>query len=142
MLQQKVGDVLGKSSIYETDAWGNNNQPAFLNQATHIESQYEPQLLLSNILAIESILGRVRTMRWGPRIIDIDILFFSQRVVDTAELKIPHPGVPERKFVLVPLCEIAPDLTHPTLQKTIKQLLDECPDTLAVRKYTAQQPKG
>jgi 2-amino-4-hydroxy-6-hydroxymethyldihydropteridine diphosphokinase len=124
--------VSNASSIYETAAWGKNDQPAFLNQVLEIETALSPPQLLKTILAIEENIGRVRQEKYGPRIIDIDILLFNDEVLHLPMLKIPHPQLQNRRFVLVPLAEIAPDLIHPVFKKTIAELLAICPDKLEV----------
>ncbi len=131
-IQQLAGDVIGRSSVYRTKAWGKTDQADFLNQVLQIRSLLSPQELLNKVLEIESTMGRVRTEKWGPRIIDIDILFYDQLSITVPDLHIPHPGIPDRRFTLMPLAEIAGDFRHPTLNKTILQLLDNCPDNLKV----------
>ncbi len=126
-ISQSVGSILQISSIYKTAPWGNTDQDLFYNQVMQIETKLEPQKLLEVILAIETNMGRVREKKWEPRIIDIDILFFEDRIL-TGELQIPHPLLHLRRFTLVPLKQIAPDLIHPVLGKSITFLLDECPD--------------
>ncbi len=130
----RMGKITAVSSVYETKAWGKHDQPDFLNQTVAIQTPESPEELLATILAIEIDLGRVRQEKWGSRIIDIDILLFGNRIIDTEKLKVPHPNLPERRFALTPLTEIAPDIIHPVLNKTVKSLLEECADTLVVRK--------
>lgn len=133
ILEQKVGTILAKSGIYKTAAWGKTDQADFLNQVIKIKTLLEPQELMLQILRIEEDLGRKRLEKFGPRTIDIDILFYDDLVVDEAHLTIPHPRLQDRKFVLEPLNEIAPNLYHPLLQQTIHQLLVNCTDTLEVK---------
>jgi 2-amino-4-hydroxy-6-hydroxymethyldihydropteridine diphosphokinase len=128
-----VGNIVMLSSVYETDAWGIEDQPAFVNQALLVKTSFSPQDLLKQLLATEEMLGRKRTIKYGARIIDIDILFFNNDIINEHSLTIPHPAVQHRRFALVPLNEIAPNLHHPVLKKTITQLLQECSDTLQVR---------
>lgn len=135
-LNDQCGLVLKKSSLYETAAWGNTDQSAFLNQALAIETKLNAKQLIRRILKIEKSLGRVREEKYGPRIIDIDILLFNNEVIDIPFLKIPHPEMQNRRFVLMPLTEIAPGIIHPILHKSISELLTECKDELEVKKYT------
>lgn len=126
------------SSIYETEPWGFKEQPLFLNCVCEIKTSLKLKELLNCIMDIERKLGRKRTKeRYGPRVIDIDILFYGSLVESNENWEIPHPAIHLRKFVLVPLNEIAPDFLHPILKKTVHQLLDECPDTLDVRFFSA-----
>jgi 2-amino-4-hydroxy-6-hydroxymethyldihydropteridine diphosphokinase len=128
------GRVLQISSIYETAPWGKTDQPDFLNQVLLVDTPLSPQSLLKAILSIEEKSGRKRTIKNAPRIIDIDILFYDDWVLNEAGLVIPHPRIADRRFVLVPMDEMSPDLIHPILKKTIHQLLQECTDELAVKK--------
>jgi 2-amino-4-hydroxy-6-hydroxymethyldihydropteridine diphosphokinase len=122
------------SSLYITAAWGKTDQADFLNQALLINTGMDPHALLISILSIEEKMGRKRTVKNAPRIIDIDILFYNRLIMADPGLIIPHPRVPERRFVLEPLAEIAPGFIHPESGKTIRQVLRECTDTLAVKK--------
>lgn len=127
-----VGKVEVASSIYETAPWGKSDQPAFLNQVIGVRTKLSPRVLLDTTLAIEKSLGRVRAEPWGPRTIDIDILLYDGQAVDEPGLVIPHPAMHERRFVLTPLTEIAPEMKHSVLGKTIRELLDNCGDPLKV----------
>ncbi len=132
LIDLKVGKVLTTSSLYETKAWGIENQPDFLNQVLLVETALSPQLTLQTILNIELEMGRIRRQKWHTRLIDIDILFYKNWIVREANLIIPHSFLQARNFVLAPLFEIAPDLIHPLLQKTVSELYFECPDELKV----------
>lgn len=140
-LQQAVeqlgvtGNISIQSAIYQTAAWGIEDQPAFLNMALCLQTELPPLELLQKIHHIEQTLGRQRTLKWGQRTLDIDILFYGDALIDLPELKIPHPYLQERRFALVPLKEIAPDFLHPGLNKTVSRLLEECPDKLEVNNY-------
>lgn len=134
-IRKRCGNILEQSSIYETAAWGKQDQENFLNQVLKIETRLHPEELLKTILEIEIFLGRKRELKYGPRTIDIDILFFNDDIVNQQALKIPHPQMQNRRFVLVPLNEIAAGKMHPSLHKTISTLLAECPDPLAVNKF-------
>jgi 2-amino-4-hydroxy-6-hydroxymethyldihydropteridine diphosphokinase len=129
------GIIREKSSIYETAAWGKTNQSSFLNLVIEIKSDLSAPNLLENLLEIEKSLGRQRVEKWGARTIDLDILFFGCQIINTEHLQVPHPAIQQRRFTLVPLAEIAPNFIHPVLQKTCLQILDECPDELAVIKF-------
>src|SRR6476620_2666671 len=118
-LQRTAGRLLNISSVYETAAWGNTEQSHFLNQVLELETSLQPEQLLALIHQIEKEAGRVRSEHGGPRELDIDILFFGNHLVNLPELAVPHPQLHLRRFTLLPLAEIAPDLMHPTLHKTI-----------------------
>ena len=121
-----------QSSLYETTAWGYTDQPNFLNQVIQIETNLSPLRLLNFLKKTEVELGRVENFRYGPRLIDIDILFYDDLIKTTSRLQIPHPRIPERAFVLVPLNEIAPGYVHPVLKKTIAELLTKLPNKTGV----------
>jgi 2-amino-4-hydroxy-6-hydroxymethyldihydropteridine diphosphokinase len=127
------------SAIYETEPVGLAEQPWFLNLVAEVETSWSPEQLLHECQAIESYHGRRRTVRWGPRTLDLDVLLYGRRaekVIRTHGLEIPHPRLAERKFVLAPLAELAPDLVHPISMQTVASLLAACPDTSTVRLYS------
>ena|SRR5688572_5405888 len=127
-------EVKKKSSVYETPPWGFADQPAFLNQVVMAETYLEPQDLLEHLKRLEVVLGREPTFPNGPRLIDLDILFYDDVEIDSPPLQIPHPRLHQRGFVLVPLNDIAPDLVHPTLGKSIGELLLDV-DRLNISEY-------
>lgn len=123
-LKQNNIKIIKSSNIIETEPYGYKEQGKFLNMAVEIDSDLEPFELMKLISKIESELGRIRTKRWGPRVIDIDIIFYNSLIINEPDLKIPHPDMQNRFFVLKPLQEIAPDFVHPVLKKTITELLE------------------
>ncbi len=131
-LAETVGAILKQSSIYETESWGVADEPSYLNQVIEIDTALAPQQLLTAILAIEERMGRVREKRWHSRTIDIDILFYNDQIIDSDRLQIPHPRIHERNFTLIPLAEITPAFIHPTLHKSIAELLTASQDSLKV----------
>ena len=136
LINEQCGSLTRSSSIYETEAWGITDQPSFLNQALEISTSLTARQLMRKVLKIEEEMGRVRKEKLGPRIIDIDILLYENEIHDLRFLKIPHPEMQNRRFVLVPLAEINSTLQHPILKKTIAELLEECPDNLEVKKIS------
>ncbi|TZF82693.1 2-amino-4-hydroxy-6-hydroxymethyldihydropteridine diphosphokinase [Pedobacter sp. BS3] len=134
LISRHIGQVVRQSAVYETASWGNEQQPDYLNQVLEIETKLSPEDLLSQVLKIEKTMGRIRHEKWGARIIDIDILFYDNRIVDESDLIIPHPYLHQRRFTLVPLVELAPDFMHPKLKQPLKELLEALTDNLEVRK--------
>ena len=132
-IQKNIGKIVSASSIYETAAWGITEQPDFLNQVIIMETEFSATQIMKKILAIENKMGRIRTQKNASRIIDIDILFFNDEVINEADLTIPHPEIQNRKFVLVPMYEIASDFLHPVLKVSIKDLLSTSKDKLKVK---------
>jgi 2-amino-4-hydroxy-6-hydroxymethyldihydropteridine diphosphokinase len=120
--------------LYETAAWGNTNQPSFYNQAVVVTTPLSPEGLMDQLLDIELEMGRIRTQKYGPRTIDLDILMIDDLVLNTEKLTIPHPQMHNRRFALLPLIEVAPTLIHPLFDQSIEVLLQNCPDTLDVQK--------
>ena len=131
-LEKEIGNIEALSSIYETAAWGNNNQPNFYNQVLIIKTKFSAEKIMEKILKIETVMGRIRTEKNAARLIDIDILFFNDETINQKNLVIPHPEISNRRFVLIPLNELSPELYHPVLHKTISQLLATCKDELEV----------
>jgi len=138
LIAQKVGKIDQSSSVYWSAPWGNEDQPAFLNQALQLSTDYNADDLLRHLLSIEQEMGRQRLVKWGSRVIDIDILYYGQEIVSTTHLKIPHPEIANRRFVLSPLNEIAPDFRHPVLNLTTAVLLERCKDELEVKVVSGQ----
>lgn len=140
MIGKSCGKIMEMSALYETAAWGKTDQPSFLNQVLKINTPLAAAELLEQVLNIEKQAGRKRNEKYGPRTIDIDILFFNKEVITGSSLVIPHPQLQNRRFVLVPLAEIAPGFKHPVLQKTIAELLAVCPDRLEVKPFWPGEP--
>ena len=134
LIQKKMGNLTRQSGTYTTAAWGNTDQPDFLNQVIVVETALTAADTMQGILSIEKKMGRIRTQKNAPRIIDIDILFFNKEIISLPELIVPHPQLQNRRFVLIPLNELSANFIHPVLKKTIHQLLRVCPDKLAVKK--------
>ena len=130
--------VRKQSPVYETPPWGFKDQPAFLNQVVRVETYLKPEALLSHLKRLELALGRVSSFENGPRLIDIDILFFDDLVMDTPPLVIPHPRLHERAFVLVPLADLEPDLVHPVLHKSVTALLNNV-DRSEIKLYKGKE---
>ena len=128
ILTKKVGKITQLSSLYQTAAWGPIPQNDFINQVIEVETKLSAQELMDVLLEIELQQGRVRQERWGPRTLDLDIIFFGEQLISTENLEIPHPRMEDRKFVLIPMVEINPNLIHPISRKSIRQILLECKD--------------
>ena len=135
LLQDARCRIVSQSAIYETAAWGLEDQPDFLNMALCVETSLHPQGLLALTQNIEALLGRQRTIRWGQRTLEIDILLFNNDIIKDDNLQVPHPQLQNRRFALIPLYDIAASYIHPALHKTVATLLAECPDKLEVRNY-------
>ncbi|HZE19007.1 MAG TPA: 2-amino-4-hydroxy-6-hydroxymethyldihydropteridine diphosphokinase [Candidatus Angelobacter sp.] len=126
--------VVRVSSLYDTDPVGVEDQPAFLNAVVWLETTLEPRELLWQLLLIEKRMGRVRSQRWGPRPIDLDLLFYDDRTIAEPDLTVPHPEAHRRAFVLMPLLELDPEFVHPATGETIKKLVKRLPPNPPVRK--------
>jgi len=137
LIRDRIGEIVHKSSVYETAAWGNMDQPPFLNLVLETVSSLQPQIVLQTIHGIEETMGRKRIGKWGIRTIDIDILLFDNQIIDIHGLQVPHPEMTNRNFVLIPLAEIAPDTIHPRLNKPIKDLLSASTDVLPVERWSS-----
>ncbi|SDC36759.1 2-amino-4-hydroxy-6-hydroxymethyldihydropteridine diphosphokinase [Niabella drilacis] len=133
-IRQAIGAIRKASAIYETAAWGLVDQPDFYNQALLVTTSLQPEPLMHRILEIEAAMGRIRNERYGPRVIDIDILLYNDLICQSPVVTLPHPRMAERRFVLAPLEEIAPETIHPQLQQTIHQLLLQVQDPSPVKK--------
>jgi 2-amino-4-hydroxy-6-hydroxymethyldihydropteridine diphosphokinase len=129
-----AGPIRNTSSLYETAPWGNPHQGWFLNQALRLETGLDATDLMKTLLAIEEKMGRKRTEKYGARSIDIDMLFFNDAIINEPGLTIPHPEIPNRRFVLVPMDEIAASYVHPVYDRTIRELLGTCTDPLQVKR--------
>lgn len=134
MIETTLGQVIQQSFIYATKAWGPIPQDDFLNQAVIIRTIFPPEFVLNTILNIEKKFGRKREVKYGPRTLDIDILFYGNLTVNKRHLSIPHPEIQNRKFALIPLNEMQANFVHPVLKKKVAQLLKDCKDDLEVIK--------
>ncbi len=132
LLEQRIGPIVAKSHLYETEPWGVHDQPHFINQAIALCTSLPPTTLLHTLKTIEREMGRTQTVRWHARLIDIDILLYGDHIIESQELCIPHPGLAQRNFALVPLMEIAATYLHPVLGKTIEELYFGSKDSLEV----------
>lgn len=145
LIKQEVGSVVCQSSVYETAAWLGEDkdklpielreQAPFLNIALQINTLLEPTEALLVCLGIEDKLGRIRKQKWGPRHIDIDLIFYDNVIINRPKLILPHPWMQYRRFVLAPLTEIIPNWVHPVLKQTVKELFDTCKDNGVVEKF-------
>ncbi len=134
-ISKDIGEIVRKSSVYETAPWGFNVSELFLNQVVEVKTSLQPNVLLSRLLEIETSMGRLRENdAYQSRIIDLDILFYNDLIISEPDLVLPHPRLHLRRFTLIPLNEIATDLVHPVFGKTIQTLLVECKDSLVVNK--------
>lgn len=129
LISEKIGTINLKSNIYETEPWGMKEQENFLNMAIEVKSTKSPEDVIQSIKSIESSLGSSKSVKWGPRNIDIDVLYCDDLIIESSEITIPHPHIQDRNFVLIPLLEIAGDFTDPAHKMTIDELYDLCKDT-------------
>ena len=135
LIAKDIGEIVSISSLYETAAWGKTDQPSFLNQAVAVKTNLSAVDVLDKALEIEQILGRVRKDKWGERLIDIDLILYGNDIIDVEnKLQVPHPHMQNRKFVMAPLAEIAPNIVHPVLGKTILEIFENITDDLGVNK--------
>lgn len=134
LLNESCGNVVQSSGLYQTAAWGKTDQAAFLNQALLLQTSLDAVSLMKALLLVEEKMGRKRLEKYGPRIIDLDILLFNEEIYHTSLITIPHPELANRRFALVPLAEIAGNIIHPILKKSIATLLNDCPDYSDVKK--------
>ncbi|MCG8317882.1 MAG: 2-amino-4-hydroxy-6-hydroxymethyldihydropteridine diphosphokinase [Cytophagales bacterium] len=137
-VEELMGAIIKQSSVYRTAAWGIENQHSFLNQVVKIKSELSPEQILEKIFMIEKSMGRVRQGKWSERIIDIDLLYYYDRIIDTHQLQVPHRELQNRNFTLVPLVEIAANEIHPVFHKTQKELHKLCKDRLEVVSLTGK----
>jgi 2-amino-4-hydroxy-6-hydroxymethyldihydropteridine diphosphokinase len=139
LLSEWVGNIVSLSSLYETPPWRMVDKTDFFNRVLLLETALTATQLIDTVILVESMMGRVRTSKkYEPRIIDIDILFFNEEIINTEELTVPHPLMAERKFVLEPMMEIAPKFIHPVFKKNMVQLLNECEDKSAIKKLVSK----
>ncbi|PKP11812.1 MAG: 2-amino-4-hydroxy-6-hydroxymethyldihydropteridine diphosphokinase [Bacteroidetes bacterium HGW-Bacteroidetes-4] len=137
LIGDRVGTIVGQSSVYETPPWGFESRDFFLNQVIQVITPLEPVALIQELQLIERSLGRVReAQQYASRSMDIDLLFYGNRVLQTDNLQVPHPRLHLRNFVLLPLCEIDPDFVHPVLKKNIAELLAACSDESKCLKFS------
>lgn len=137
LLESSIGRIIEKSNFYESEAWGFASTNNFINIALLVHTYLSPDEVFAKLQSIEKQLGRIsktNNKAYSDRIMDVDIIFFNDNIVETENLTIPHPHMHERMFVLMPLCEITPDFVHPVSGKTIQELKDECKDTLWIQK--------
>jgi 2-amino-4-hydroxy-6-hydroxymethyldihydropteridine diphosphokinase len=134
-IENRVGRVIEKSKVYESTPWRVEGQENYLNQILKVKTELLADDVLVTILDVEKELGRVRLEKWGERLIDIDIIFYNDAIIETPQLCVPHKHMHERMFVLTPLHDIAPDVVHPKYNKTVVELLEQCRDTELVKEY-------
>lgn len=134
-IENDIGKIEKRSAVYETEAWGEQSTKAYLNQVVEINTSLDPMELLNALLLIEKKAGRTRQVKWADRTLDLDILLLENKQIQNEQLVVPHPEMQHRSFVLIPLAEIGANLRHPSLAKTVQELLEICTDPLKVKKY-------
>ena len=134
-IEGRIGKVVEKSKVYESTPWRVDGQENYLNQIVKVKTELLADDILSTVLDIEKELGRIRLEKWGERLIDIDIIFYNDSIIETAQLCVPHKHMHERMFVLTPMHNIAPEMVHPIYNKTVAELLQICKDTELVKEY-------
>ena len=134
-IEGRIGQVVEKSKVYESTPWRVEGQKNYLNQIVKVKTELLADDILSTVLDIEKELGRIRLEKWGERLIDIDIIFYNDSIIETAQLCVPHKHMHERMFVLTPMHNIAPEMVHPKYNKTVAELLQICKDTELVKEY-------
>ena len=132
LIEKKIGKITKYSSLYETEPWGLEDQPAFINQAIELITELSPEEVLAAANGIEEEMGRIREKKWERRLIDIDIIFYGDQIIKTERLQVPHKHIQDRNFVLIPLMEIIPNFVHPIFHETIEELYEKSTDTLEV----------
>ncbi len=132
LIEKRIGKITKFSSLYETEPWGIEDQPAFINQAIALTTELSPEAILDAANGIEEEMGRIRVKKWERRLIDIDIIFLGDQIIKTKRLTVPHKHIQDRNFVLIPLMEIIPDFVHPIFNETIEELYEKSTDTLEV----------
>lgn len=135
LIEKRMGKIIRRSGLYATAAWGNTQQPDFLNQVIIVETKLAAAETMHTILEIEKKMGRLRTVKNAPRIIDIDILFFNKEIINDTDLQVPHPQIQNRRFVLTPMNELSPNFKHPVLKRSVHYLFMHCADKLNVKKF-------
>ena len=134
-IEEIIGEVVKKSKVYESTPWRVEGQENYLNQILKVKTKLQAEDVLVRILEIEKNLGRLKLEKWGERLIDIDIIFYNDSIIETAELCVPHKHMHERMFVLTPLHDLAPEVVHPKYNKTVDELLQICTDAELVKEY-------
>lgn len=138
LIESKIGKISKQSNLYETEPWGEKEQEDFLNQAIEVESKLKPKALMKQIAELEQLIGREETYKWGPREIDIDVLFYGDEMISEVDITIPHPFIHERLFTLIPLKDICPQKVHPIFGATVTELIDMCEDVCEVHEYEGE----